>query len=734
MFQPHPRDMVQKVVQANREHQNALKVYAERIEAELEGVSKLLAAAEVSENEDELDINAGGTVVIPESVKATGPVSSNDLLAEGRSLFFKEAMKRERYMESIVVHQWKPAELDILRDSVRSENRRIYAVQAQMRCMFLLKLTLWNDPTNGNRGQQTFSFVDAQSPEFFEQNTTNIDWDRVAMKVSSSNTSCVQRSAKECEIRWLGEHHPQFNRTQWTQSEIDRLRDLLGNVVEGQIDWSDIAAKLGTGRTPVDCMRHGIIRRTHSWTPEADERLMQAVYIYGTDTWSLVARYVSEDATPQQCQNRYTRTLDPDIKRGPWTTGEDDMLRRAVAVLGHSWLDVASFIPGRSNEQCRDRYQEYASPTVAKGRWTEEEDHALLKVVDQAGDVSWKEISKLLGSGRTDNMCRNRYATLMKKKQQTPAAADPSNLYAHVEHSEPPRNTDTSDLAIASVSLQNSESPATMLPSDPTSERAEPTPGSRPRPRPKPRTRLKNVGDDHQVIGEYGMTSDAVTNTSTENMTTSAALPVEAATDSGQFAVAPAKRPRGRPRQAKKRSLLDDKADKPPPKRRRRASHSIGSAPDTPSMSQESATSRRPRARKQKQPQDPVNMDAGEDLAISQTAGRSENLSPALNETAQEVIISGTNESAVKARGTDGASVLEQHPRTPPSPATLATASIEPMRTTTRNVGQTSSAGSRTRGRTTSKVTPNKQSLENPSDVKDLGDLSSELSSPPPSP
>lgn len=34
-------------------------------------------------------------------------------------------------------------------------------------------------------------------------------------------------------------------------------------------------------------MRHAIPRRTHSWTPDADKRLLEAVNIYGTDSWAL---------------------------------------------------------------------------------------------------------------------------------------------------------------------------------------------------------------------------------------------------------------------------------------------------------------------------------------------------------------------------------------------------------------------------------------------------------------
>ena len=61
----------------------------------------------------------------------------------------------------------------------------------------------------------------------------------------SSASTTVQRTAKECEIRWLGERHPQFNDTQWTKSEIAKVKELVGGAGEGQVDWVEVAEKLG---------------------------------------------------------------------------------------------------------------------------------------------------------------------------------------------------------------------------------------------------------------------------------------------------------------------------------------------------------------------------------------------------------------------------------------------------------------------------------------------------------
>ncbi|PCH41368.1 hypothetical protein WOLCODRAFT_69152 [Wolfiporia cocos MD-104 SS10] len=441
------QECIQVAVQANKDHQYALKVYTERIEAELETVNKLLAAADFSEHEDELEINAGGTVFIPGAIKASGPVSSGELLADN-SPFRDEARRRERYMELTVIHQWKATELDALSEAVRSENYRLHALNAQI------------------RGQQGLPRAEVADQGFIDNNIVGLDWERVAKEVSSSGTSTIQRSAKECEICWLGDRHPVLNHSPWTQSEIDRVRQIIGDRTEGQIDWLAVSAQLGTGRTAVDCMRHAIARKTHTWDAESDARLMHAVHLYGVDNWNLVARWVSEDATPTQCQSRYNRSLDPQIRHGLWTDEEDDMLREAVIVLGHAWSEVASFVPGRSNEQCRDRYNEVLNPSVVKGKWTPDEDKALIAAVDRAGPGGWKEIAKILGNGRTDAMCRNRY-TAMCRKRHNEIAASGSFTNGSGQSQVPHLQVENGILQLAPPAVPSSSSP--------------------PRPRPRPR-------------------------------------------------------------------------------------------------------------------------------------------------------------------------------------------------------------------------------------------------------
>ena len=118
-----------------------------------------------------------------------------------------------------------------------------------------------------------------------------------------------------------------------------------------------------------------------------------------------VARLVSEDATPQQCQNRWTRYLDPRIKHEPFTEEEDRLLRDAIAVYGNAWNEIAQFLAGRTNEQCRERATELNTVAVKK-RWTDDEDRMLLEATEDVEVIDFKEIANALGTGRTEAQVR----------------------------------------------------------------------------------------------------------------------------------------------------------------------------------------------------------------------------------------------------------------------------------------------------------------------------------------
>jgi hypothetical protein len=62
--------------------------------------------------------------------------------------------------------------------------------------------------------------------------------------------------------------------------------------------------------------------------------------------------------------------LNPSIDRTPrtgkWTEDEDSKLKDAVQTHGgKNWGAIAALVPGRTNDQCRHRWQGVLDPSVA---------------------------------------------------------------------------------------------------------------------------------------------------------------------------------------------------------------------------------------------------------------------------------------------------------------------------------------------------------------------------------
>ncbi|OHT11872.1 Myb-like DNA-binding domain containing protein [Tritrichomonas foetus] len=160
------------------------------------------------------------------------------------------------------------------------------------------------------------------------------------------------------------------------------------------------------------------------WTPLEDQKLTQIMKQTPSPPWcSLVACFPGK--TAQQIAGRWGKVLNPHLVKGSWTREEDEMIINFVKQNGpKNWVKLASMLPGRIGKQCRERWTNHLSPTVAKVHWTEEEDQKLIELHRQFGN-QWTMIASFF-EGRTDNCVKNRWNSSLKRRIERIARGEPA--------------------------------------------------------------------------------------------------------------------------------------------------------------------------------------------------------------------------------------------------------------------------------------------------------------------
>lgn len=115
----------------------------------------------------------------------------------------------------------------------------------------------------------------------------------------------------------------------------------------------------------------------------------------------------------RDCRKRWVNSLNPNLKKGKWTSIEDEQLLKSFQKYGSSWQKIAVEIPGRTEDQCAKRYIEVLDPNTRDRLrpWTIEEDLNLIKKVKSYG-TKWRTISLEMES-RPSLTCRNRWRKIV---------------------------------------------------------------------------------------------------------------------------------------------------------------------------------------------------------------------------------------------------------------------------------------------------------------------------------
>nr|ANZ79233.1 R2R3-MYB transcription factor [Epimedium sagittatum] len=146
------------------------------------------------------------------------------------------------------------------------------------------------------------------------------------------------------------------------------------------------------GRSPC-CEKVGLKRGR--WTAEEDDILRKYIEANGEGSWRSMPKNAGLLRCGKSCRLRWINYLRGDLKRGNFTTEEEDLIIKLHASLGNRWSLIAAKLPGRTDNEIKNYWNSHLSRRIHTFLRPRGVGQPVMMNLAKMGVVSKKKISRL---------------------------------------------------------------------------------------------------------------------------------------------------------------------------------------------------------------------------------------------------------------------------------------------------------------------------------------------------